>query len=551
MAYIFVKILPNHIPVTAGNPVHYSKLNFLIYKSEFPPGEKEKLIKFQVKNNNTEKEYDSQNGDNQKIKKGPRIVISAKTVPPGSCFSEDALCVSNDIPPAGYSFTAPEGWSCSYTYDNSANQVSFVFAAPAEGGSGFTAESVYLNSFFTTAQEGVCTLEVRVENFSKYVPSIDDCTFSIPLSKRYSLEILKFTANGLRGSFFLNHNLPSLFEWDVICDRDTPLQLLVDGTFDSALQEFTGERDMETREKGEHTYTLKMILPEGEKTESIKIKDTRWRKIERSCGLVPDFTKQNVLLSWKDNILVSYAGKVYQTTLDKDYKLDKWNLLTTYDGKVEYSAAAAVVCEDKLFLIGGTKSDSGKMFYSVYDLSAEKGKWTDFHAGQFSTFAKGAAAGSSEERYFWIVYAKQTGDSIFFMEYMPEEKRFNATYMLEIAGIKSFAIGIRKDRLYLAVSTKDGILLKTWKRGEKDFCEAGRIAASPDWMQWIKGNNRMFLMTDKGLYQENGWENIEDFQPSCPAGNFLWSGDNGGRIVSLISAGEDSENYEVWVTDIL
>lgn len=553
MAYIFVRALPNHIPVTVGTPVHYGQIEFLIYKSDLPPREKDRFTQFQeiCDEDGQEPKYDSSGEDVKEIKKGPRIVISAKTALPGSIFSEDALCLSSDIPSVGYSFTAPDGWSCSQTYESSTKQVSFIFAAPTTaGGSSFTGASIKLNSFFTKAQAGVCTLEVRVENFSKYVQDVKDSTFSIPLSKRYYLEILNFTANGLRGNFYLNHGLPSLFEWDAVCDLDTPLELLVDGTFYSALQEFTGEKIIETRDKGDHTYTLKMSLPEGEKTESIKIKDTRWRSIGSTEGITPDFTAQNSLLSWKNNVLVFHAGKVYEAILDKNYELSKWTVLTSYDGEVQYSnAAASVIYHDELHLIGGTKSGSDRLFYSVFDLKAETEKWTDYNTGQFSMLADGAAAASS--RSPWMVYAKQTGDSILFLEYVPEKHRYVGVYTTEITGLKSFAIGMRGVVLYLAVFTGEEIILKTWQQGESQFREAGKIVESPVWMQWINGNSEQFLLTNEGLYQENGWKNIEDFQPPYPAETFSWVGNSSGRIISLISQGEKSELYEGWATDVL
>lgn len=543
MAYIFVRFLPNHIPVTTGNPVHYSALEFQIYRSEVPLGEEDKIIGFQ----------EAEGSSGEQIKKGPRIVISARTAPPGSISSEDALCLTSDIPLEGYSFTAPPGWSCSHTYERNAGQVSFLFHAPTEGGSGFTATSIKLNSFFTMAQAGVCALQIRIENFSAYIPDVQDSTFSIPLSKRYHLEILNFTSNGRRGKFFLNHSLPALFQWDVVCDMDTPLELLTDGTFYSALQEFTGEKMMEKRERGDHTYTLKMILPAGEKTESVQIKDTCWRRVEDKGGMEPDLTTQNVLLSWKKTLLVFYTGKVYQTTLTKDYDTLEWRILTSYDGGVQYpSVTAAAVCKGKLYLAGGTKSGSDKMFYSVYDLSSESGKWADYDAGQFAMMTGGVLAGDRGKLTdLWMIYAKRIENFIYLMEYIPEKAIFTATHVLSFEGIKTFAVEIRRGLLYLAVSTEDGILVETWEQGEKDFCEVGKIGESPVWMQWIRGNNKMFLLTDQGLYRENGWDCIEAFYPYSPEEMPLWCGVSNGRIVCLITKEEDVRKYEVWATDIL
>lgn len=538
MAYIFVRTLPNCVPVTSGGQIHYCVLEFVIYKSEAMPGKESKITDFK---------------ETESIKKGPRIVISGQTLSTQKPHSEAAFCMSEDIPAAGYSFTAPDGWGCSHTYDSNTGQLSFILNAPVGGGSSFTAASIKINSFFTTAQEGVCTLKVSVENFSQYVPDITDSTYTIPLSKKYNLEILNFTANGHKGKFYLNHNLPVMLHWDVVCDLDTPLQLLADHVFHSALQQFTGEKEIAAREAGNHEYTLKMILPGGEKTENIAIKDTKWREIGGVKGISPDFTKQNRLFTFEHMILTFYNSKVYKASLGKDYVLSEWSVLCSYNGEVKYTDhVIPAVCGNTLYLSGGTKANSNELFYSAYDLKDESKTWVDYKAGQFSEMSEGALAGDSlDSGEPWLVYGKQLGDTILFMEYRVDRKVFYATLSLDFQGLKYFSLEMREGVLYLAAATGQEIVIMTKEHPDIDFCKTGRIQAVPVWMQWIRGNNGMFLLTDKGLYREKDWVNTEDFHPPYSKGSYPWCGGCDGKILSLISGEDLTDTSVAWATDIL
>lgn len=370
MSYILVKVFPNYIPITTGSVSHYCDLDFVIYKCETQTVSGGEIEDFR------------EAWERGSIHEGPRVVISAKSVPPGSIRSDDALCFSTDIPASGYAYAEPEGWDCSHTYNAETSGLSFTFRPPAERVSAFQAASIKIKSFFTTAQAGVCALQVRVENFGQFLPDVQDCTFTIALNKKYGLEILSFEANGMSGKFFLNHHLPVTFRWNMVCDTDTDFVLLEDDCRNLGAQGFCGEKNLEQRERGDHTYTLKMILPEGDKTRSIMIRDTRWRKLEDACSIVPDFSRQGYLLEYEKALYMFYDKKVYKSSLSKEYVLSDWTLLGSYDGNVIFSAdTKPVICDGKLYLIGGKKKDGSQMFYTVCDLTAKSCSFQEFDTG--------------------------------------------------------------------------------------------------------------------------------------------------------------------------
>lgn len=532
MAYIYVQTIPNHIPVSSGLPIHYCDLEFMIYKSEKLCGQ-------------------TGNAIGRKIKKGPQILITAKVMPAQSKKTDDALCIASDIPSGGYSFTVPQGWGCSGKYDSEAGTLTFVLTAPLEENSSFTAAAIKINSFFTTAQAGVCTLDICVENFSLFVPDVQDSTFSIPLAKNYNLEILDFTANGQKGASFLNHAIPAVLHWNAVCDSDTPLHLLADGIFDSALQEFTGEKKLEKRDPGDHTYTLKMVLTEGEKTESVRIMDTRWKRLRELQEFKPDFSAANSIFASQNAIWLFYKNKLRKSFLRGGMELTEWTVFDTYSGNADYPAVpAAAVLGDCFYLIGGVKRDSKKMFYSVCSLKGENRGWTDYAAGQDNSMAGGIAACDRGGASDWLVYAKQVGEAVWFMEYDPLTQIFPAAFFIEIEGICGFDVSIKNDVLYFAAVVKDGIILKTCKRGQMKMMDAGKIDSGTAWAKWINGNNAMYLLAEKGIYGGKYWTNMERFQPPYQKGSYPWLGTDGGKVIGLVSEGEAGQ-AAVWSTDRL
>ena len=121
MSYIYVKAIPNYIPVTTKGHIHYCNLEFIVYKSELSPA-----LNREIRNYKAMEEG---------IKKGPEITISARTALPDSIDSKEALCVTNDIPSAGYAYHYPEGWGCTHTSEDAA--LTFVISAPVSGGESF------------------------------------------------------------------------------------------------------------------------------------------------------------------------------------------------------------------------------------------------------------------------------------------------------------------------------------------------------------------------------------------------------------------------------
>jgi hypothetical protein len=536
MSYIYVKAIPNYIPVTTKGHIHYCNLEFIVYKSELSPA-----LNREIRNYKAMEEG---------IKKGPEITISARTALPDSIDSKEALCVTNDIPSAGYAYHYPEGWGCTHTSEDAA--LTFVISAPVSGGESFETAVIRVDEFLTTAREGACALHVSVKNFQAYIPDAEDSEFTVIMSQKYNLEILNFTANSLTGKFFCHHDLPVLFHWDAVCDVDTPLTLLEDGISIGAVQEFSGEKLLRTREGGDHTYTLKMTLPAGEKTENIVIRDTRWRKLEAPAGLTPDFSLPGRFLAYHKMIYLFYGGKVYQSEPGKDHVWSEWKTVCNYDGSVIYPAVTALaVMGDMLCLAGGTKSDSGKLFYSTYNLK-KGGNWTDHDMQQSGELAGGAMACDTSGSG-WIVYAKWEGDYIVFLEYDPETQGFIGKYGLKIPGMKYAEFSIRKKKLYLAAATEDEILLKQLKKEDIGFCDIGVIEAetSPEWMRWAEGSNGMFLWTDKGLYRGSRWKITEYFQPPWQKGTYPWCGGVNKKLISLLAGEEKAGAVQAWETDVL
>ncbi len=535
MATINMKVIPNTIPVSSGDRMHYCDISFLIYRTETEV--KETVV-------------EARDGGIMAIKKGPRIVITAKAAREGSLLSEDALCMASDIPSAGYSFQKPDGWDCTYSYDSRAGEVTFTVNVPVNGGGGFTAAQIRIKSYYTTAQAGVCTLNVKAQNMKQFASDMTDRSFSVPLCKKYELEILKFTANNLTGEFFLNHKLPVEFSWNVVCDNDTPLELMKDDILFTAVQEFTGEYRLLKRKKGLHTYTLKMTLSGGEKTKSIRIGDTRWRNINAPAGLTPDFTQQNRMLAWKNGLYIFYDNKLYKSKLGGNYVWSDWNEILTYEGGVLYPAVTAQIIRDgKLYLIGGTKEGSDDTFYSVCDLTKKSG-WTDYRTGLNASFAGGVAACGGEEES-WFIYAKRVDDFLFLEQYDENDKMFDGFYQIYMEGMKDFDICIRDNVLYIAIRNEEEISLMTLSREETKHKDAGFIDEAVQWIKWVSGKNNMYLLSDVGLYREGAWENVEDFNPPYEQGKYPWLGVDKKRIAGMIPTKGDSTVQQAWATDAL
>ncbi len=541
MSYICVKVMPNYIPITTNGDIHYCGLEFIIYKSEREP------IRTAWSG--------CCRSPDQDIKEGAEIIISGKMAEPGAPDSEDAFCVISDVPSAGYAYQYPEGWGCSHNCEGDGGRLSFVVSAPSEGGESFETAVVRVRGFFTTAREGACGLHVKVRNFQSFVPDAEDSEFTVTLSKKYCLEICRFTANERVGKFFLNHSLPVLFHWDVVCDTDTPLSLLEDGITISPLQEFTGEKLLDGREKGDHTYTLKMILPAGEKTDSIMIRDTLWKKREPSTGLIPDFSLQGRFLTWRNRIYVFYDNKVYRADAGRGDDWQQFQELCKYDGSVTFAGDTMLAAgEDRLYLIGGVKSGSTGLYYAVYDLKGKEDGWKDYDMWQDGKlFGGSSACETSASLGQWIVYAKREGDFAVFMEYDPGAGNFAGKYGVNIPGMQAMETGIRKNVLCLAAAVEEGILIKRLKKGDVGFSDAGTILLEemPKWMRWAEGGGEMFLWTDAGLFGEGGWKAAEDFQPPYPKGTYPWSGMAAGKLVSLFQGEEGDSAVQAWETDIL
>ncbi len=541
MATIDMKIIPDNIPVSSGGKKHYCNVSFLLYRMETD----EKMNKYE--------EMEAENAvcdDIQEIKKGPRIVITGNAAPSGSQKSEDALCLANDIPSQGYSFQKPEGWNCTESYNSLTGKITFTITAPVNGGKDFTAAQIRIIGFYTTAQAGVCTLNVKTQNLKQFSEDMTDRNFSVPLSKKYELEILRFTANNLTGKFFLNHKLPVEFSWNAVCDNETPLELMEDDIPFAAVQEFTGEYCLSERKTGTHTYTLKMTLPEGEKTKSIRINDTRWRNINAPAGLTPDFSQWNTMLTWQDSLYLFYNNKLYQSALDKDYKWSDWKEVLTYDGDISYPAVTSQVIRDnKLNLVGGTKEGSDGAFYSVYDLLKQDG-WKDYSTGLDSAFADGTAA-SGDGQESWFVYAKQVENYLFLEQYTEKHKMFTGFYQIYLEKMAGYDICIKDDVLYIAVRNEEEIHLMTLARKAAAAEDAGIIEEAVHWMKWVQGKNNMYLLSDVGLYQEGSWNNVEKFNPPCEQGKYPWIGMNKRRIAGLMPAQKDAAAEQAWATDTL
>jgi len=540
MATIDMKIIPDNIPVSSGGKMHYCDVTFLVYRMETD----EKM--------DADEEMEAEKAvcdDTQEIKKGPRIVITGKAAPSGSQKSENALCMASDIPAAGYSFQTPEGWNCTESYSSLTGKITFTITAPVNGGKDFTAAQIRIKSFYTTAQAGACTLNVKTQNLKLFSDDMTDRSFTVPLSKKYELEILRFTANNLTGEFFLNHKLPVEFSWNAVCDNDTPLELLEDDITLTAVQEFTGEYCLSRRKTGTHTYTMKMTLPGGEKTKSIRINDTRWRNINVPAGLTPDFSQWNTMLTRQDSLYLFYNNKLYQSALGKDYVWSDWKEILAYDGDVSYPAVTSQVIRDnKFYLVGGTKEGSNDTFYSVYDLLKQDG-WTDYSTGLDSSFAGGtAASGSGQEA--WLIYAKQVEDYLFLEQYAEEDKMFDGFYQINLDEMTGFDICIKNDVLYIAVRNEEGITLMTLARDEAESKNIGYIEETVNWLKWVPGKNNMYLLSDTGLYKEGSWENAENFHPPYEQGKYPWIGVVKRRIAGLIPAQENTEE-QAWATDTL
>ncbi|MCM1174690.1 MAG: hypothetical protein NC341_06515 [Blautia sp.] len=560
MSYILVKVLPNYIPVSSDGASHYCDLEFILYKCETQPPAGEISVCQEPEARGlwqAEERGICREEKGRSIHQGPRIVISAQAAPQGSIKSGGALCFAADIPASGYAYAEPEGWDCSHTCDADLASISFLFRPPADKVSAFHAEAIKVKSFLTTAQAGVCALQVRTENFSRFLPDVQDCTYTITLCKKYGLNILSFEANGMNGRFFLNRNLPVTFRWNMVCDTDTDFILLEDDCIDLRAQGFSGEKKLEQRGKGDHTYTLKMMLPEGDKTKSIIIRDTKWRKSEEAGSIAPDFSKQGYLLEYQNALYMFSGGRAYRSALGRDFALAEWELFGKYDGDIIFPAdVEPVICGGKLYLIGGKKKDSRRLFYAVCDLTAQSCSFQELEAGQEyagTAIETAAACDTVSGQSPWMVFAYEMDQSgyIVFCVYDEERKSFPAQYFLEAEGVSSFAAGIRNDILYVALATEDGIVIRKMKKGGADFADGGRIETVPRWMRWIRGNNNMFLLTDTGLYQGDDWKNTEEQRPFWGEEGCPWCGAYGGRIVCLSASGEESGKAAVWVTDIL
>lgn len=550
MAYILVKALPNYIPVSTQGANHYCDLEFIVYRCEAQSALMQSKAEGEIGDF-------AEIGSGERIKEGPRVVVTAKTAPQGSIGSGDALCLSTDIPAAGYAYAEPEGWNCSHTFDADTARLSFTFRPPTGSVGSFEAELIKVKSFFTTAQAGVCALEVKAENFGLFIPEVKDCTFTIPLGKKYGLEILLFEADGKSGKFFWNHNLPVTFRWDMVCDTDTPFVLLEDDVCNLQAQGFCGEKKQECREKGDHIYTLKMVLPQGDKTRSIRIRDTKWRKLENARGVAPDFSRQGRLLAYGQAVYLFADNQIYQSSLDSGYVLSEWRLWGNYDGSIINTPdMAQAVCGGKLYLIGGKKKNSDKMFASVCDLTASKCSFQDFETGQTYTdkeIRTAAACDTDSRRTDWMIYAyeEDCNGYLLFCDYDAEKRWFPARYFIEMEGLELFDIGIRNNELYVALAVESGIIIQKLERGNGEFKEEGKIEAHPRWMRWIRGNNSMFLLTDTGLYQEGNWTNTEYLNPFPEKDSFPWCGTSKGKIVCLTAAGKGEDTAAVWATDTL
>ena len=546
MGYIFVKALPNYIPVSTDSVNHYCDLDFMIYYQGGSLTGSD-LMAFQG------------DGEHSGIHKGPRVVVTAKIALLSSIRSDDALCLSNDIPVSGYAYDEPEGWECSHEYEAEASRISFIFRPPAESTGEFSAASVKVRSFFTTAQAGVCVLDVRTENFSKWMADVQDAAFTIAIGKKYGFEILSFAANGMSGAFFLNHNMPVAFQWDMVCDTDTEFVLLEDDCRDLGAQGFSGEMKLSRRNRGDHTYTLKILLPEGDKTKSIMIRDTRWRRLGDAVGIAPDFSKPGRLLEYQHAVYLFEDNRVYRSCLSKGYVLAEWELYGSYDGDILFrTGAASAICDGKLYVLGGKKKGDNSMYYVVCDLTEESGSFQEYDTGQVYTdmdtpIEASAACDICTEQPSWMVYAYEGNHDgyLVFCVYDASQKLFPARFFLEMEGVAFFEIGIRNDVLYVALAVEDGIIIRRMKKGEMAFADGGKIEPAPKWMKWIRGNNKMFLLTDSGLYRGNSWVNVEEDQPFQREKSDPWCGASKGKIIALGAAGDESGVVAAWATDVL
>lgn len=534
MTTIGMKMIPDNIPVSSEDGMHYCDVTFLLYR---------------VETEDEETGVGETCADVGALKKGPSIVVTAKAAPSGSRQSSDALCMASDIPAAGYSFQKPDNWGCSDSYNSLTGEVSFTFTAPVNGGKDFTAVQIKINSYYTTAQAGACVLNVKLQNIEKFDPAMTNRSFSVPLCKKYDLEILRFSANHLTGEFFLNHKLPVEFFWDVVCDNDTPLELMEDDIQIAAVQEFSGEYLLPKRKANSHTYTLKMTLPGGEKTKSIRIDDTRWRSISAPTGLILDDTRWNTMLSWCDGLCVFYNNTLYQSKLDGEYAWSDWKEALTYQGEVLYEPVTAqVICGDRLYLIGGRKDGTDDIFYSVYDMVRKNG-WKDYSAGLEASFAGGTATCGGGENP-WFIYAKQIQDYLFLEQYDENDRMFNGFYQICMEGMTGFDIYIKKDVLYIALRSEGQVSLMTLDREKMEAENIGIIDESVRWLKWIQGKSNMYLLSDTGLYREGNWENVEEFNPFRGEEQYPWIGADRKRIVGLMSSKEGAAAH-AWATDTI
>lgn len=535
MAYVLVQILPNCVPITSGSTINYCNLDFTVYKAMELTEEQKNFPKLE---------------QSQNIKEGPKIVIKAKTAPAGSIDSKEALCCSNDIPSAGYSFLAPHGWSCSTKYDQDAEELTFVFSAPVGGGDDFQAASIQMKDFFTTAQAGDCLLEVRVENFDLFVPDVTDCTFNVPIKKQYETEIIDFTANEMRTNFFLHHSLPVRFQWYVSGDLATRLELLQDGNVYCGLSDFSGEKVLKSRNSGDHNYTLKMSLRTGEKTRSITIQDTRWIKTGYAEGIQADFSRMNSVHFCGNMAYVLIGQDIYRSQIENGVP-KIWEMWRSYKGDVVYSDTAQLaICGEQMYLIGGKKENSNELFYSVCDYGKETEEWKDCDLGQTVDMEGGIAEYQNSED-LWMVYLKQAEDTVILTEFDPKIKMFMATGIFSVEkSLRFIAAGIRDKNLYLAFATSGPVIIKKFNRGNYNKCCEWRIPESPEWMQWENGSIGMCLMTDLGIYEETTWNKIDRFQPSCAKESRPWCGCNDGKIISFFAEDSKENPAAIWTAEI-
>ena len=536
MAYIWGDVMPNCVPVTLEkDSKKCCDLNFVIYKTP-------KL---------TKEQQDCQLPTTATTAKAPQIVVTATVAPMESITSQNALCCSNDIPSAGYSFVTPRHWTCFSKYDDISKKLSFVFLPHFQQGDDFEAATIQIKNFFTTAQAGTCMLDVQVEKFSLFLPDVVDSTFTIPVQKQHDSEILDFTANGSRENFFLHHSQPVLFQWNVIAQNGITLELLEDGNRYCSLSETTGTLQMDTRKENDHEYTLKMSLKYGEKTKSIVIKDTRWKKIGYAQGIQPNFTYQSRLQFFQNKAYVFYGENIYCSELNDQGIPQQWNLLCWYKGDVHYSdSASMVVCEGKIYLIGGKKENSREMFYSVYDIAENTGRWVDYDFGQEIGVMDGTAT-CQEVGDFWMVYLKQMEDTIFIFEYQPDWKMFVLTTLVtDDEPLRLAAVGLREGTLYLAFATSQWVIVKKYYREQYYPYMTLQSKQSPKWMQWVNGSNGMYLMTNEGIYHEERMECVESFQPPCEENAKPWYGWNGKEVVGLFQQESETEKPVLWTAEL-